>query len=209
MDGMEVARAAGYLLLHVFGLVTLSQIAVESGDARAALEYANEAQALYGRRAPESTMMLKVHRCLARAHSALGEHPEAFASLTRAHNLARETANRYMRACIDAQLGRHFLDTGDVSKAVAAFAATAPELGNLGAKYDVALVRLWHAEALWKRCMAGVATDRDKDVKLARSNAFEARRLFESMHASKRLDAVIELEKELESDAKSHPPTDA
>lgn len=208
LDGMEVARAAGYLLLHVNGLVTLSLVATEADDARTALEYAREAEALYGRRAPESATMLAVYRARARAHAALGQHTEAYEVLTRGHALARETGNTYAQTVIEAQMGRHHLATGDTTKAAEMLQATASALGNMSAKYDVALVRLWYAEVLWKRCLAGISDDRARDIRLARSNAFESRRLLEAMHAQKHLAEVAALEQEWKDDAPSHPPTD-
>lgn len=208
LDGMEVARAAGYLLLHVNGLVTLSLVASEADDARAALDYAREAEALYGRRAPESAMMLSVTRAMGRAYAALGEYQQAFEVLGRGQSLARETGNPYMQHVIEAQTGRLLLITGDTTKAASTLESTAASLGNLGAKYDVALVRLWYAEVLWKRCLAGISEDRAKDIRLARSNAFEARRLLESMHAEKHLAELSALEEEWKDDAPSHPPTD-
>jgi tetratricopeptide (TPR) repeat protein len=205
---MEVARAAGYLLLHVTGLTILSQVALEADDPRAALEYAREADALYGRRAPESAMMLRIFRCIADAHSAMAQHPQAFEVLKRAHALARETGNLYSQQVIEAQLGRHYLRTGDSSKAAEVLEAAAAELGDLGAKYDIAMVRFWYAEVLWKRCMAGISDDRAKDIKRARSNVFEARRLLESMQAANRLKEVAALEEEFRNDAPSTPPSD-
>jgi len=194
LDAMEAARAAGFVRRHVQGVFCLAQISHDRGQGREALETLREAEALYGRLAPESDMMLELHATIGRTQDLLGQTGEAFERLTQAQNLARETGNEYARQVVNGYLGDHFRRRGEEEKAAELLTRSARELGALGAKYDVARARLWLAELLGGARMARSLEDRHREVKLARSNAFEARRLFELMGAAPRLAECDEVE---------------
>ncbi len=187
---MEVARAAGFVHLHVQGLLAVAHVALESGRAQEALEVLREADGLYARIAPEGPTMVQIQAALGRAHYALGDHATGFERFTRAHNLARETGNVYDKHRVDTEMGRHFARTGAEDKAATILSKAAAELGALGAKYDVAVTRLAFAQLLVDTKRARSAEERARETKLARSNLFEARRLLESMGATSRLAEV-------------------
>ena len=198
LDAMEVSRAAGFVRRHVEGLVLLGRIGREQGRFGAALELLREAEALYGRMAPESAVMIQVHSEIGRTVDAMGDATQAFERLMRAHNLARETGNDYERHRIDSYLGRHFRGKGDVDKAADVLARAAAELGSLGAKYDVAQSRLWYAELLVASAAQASGEGRKRAMKLARSNVFEARRLLEPLEATRRLQECAAVESHLQ-----------
>ncbi|UCE02889.1 MAG: tetratricopeptide repeat protein [Candidatus Latescibacterota bacterium] len=193
LDAMEVARAAGYVRRQVQGLLLLGGIAFDAGELDEALESLKQAEAVYAPIAPESSLMVQIQAAIGRVLDARKESAEAFERLMRALNLARETGNVYERHRIDSYLGVHFGREGEQEKAAGVLSQAASELGGLGAKYDVAVTRLWFAQLLAnRRPMA--AADRQREMKLARSNLFEARRLFEPMGAEPRLAEVREAE---------------
>lgn len=187
LDAMEVARAAGFVHLHVRGLLVVAQVGLEAGRAQEALETLREAESLYTRLAPEGPTMVQIQIALGRAHDALGDNATAFERFTRAHNLARETGNVFDRHRVDAAMGRHFAATGAEDKAATILSKAAAELGTLGAKYDVAVTRLAFALLLVDTKRARSAEERARETKLARSNLFEAKRLLETMGAKPRL----------------------
>ncbi len=197
MDAMEVARAAGFVRLHVQGLLVLGTVALESEQPKEALEFLREAENLYTRHAPESPMMVQIQARLGRAYDALGEKTTAFERLMRAHNLARETGNIYDRHRIDSYLGEHYVRSGAEDKAATLLSKAAADLGTLGAKYDVAVTRLRFAQLLIGSSRERSAEERARETKLARSNLFEARRLLEAMGAASRLAEVAALEARL------------
>lgn len=197
LDAMEVARASGYVRLRVEGLLLLGFVALETGRAPEALEPLREAEALYGRLAPESPTMVSIQATLGRVHDALGDGPAAAERLLRAHNLARETGDVYERHRIDCFLGQHFARSGAEDKATSLLSKAAAELGALGAKYDVAVARLRFAELLVGTARPRSAEERARESKLARSNLFEARRLLQAMGATSRLAEVAALETRL------------
>jgi tetratricopeptide (TPR) repeat protein len=201
LDAMEGARAAGYVRRHAQGLLSLAHASSERGQPRQALESLREAEALYGRIAPESNLMLQVHALAGRIHDALGETPEGFDRLMRAHATARETGNELERHTIDSLLGDHFRRRGEEDKAAELLTRAARELGELGAKFDVARCRLALAKLLGDAHMARSLEDRQREMKLARSNLFEARRLFELMGAAPRVVECDELGQRVERPA--------
>ncbi len=194
---MEVARAAGFVRLQVEGLVTTSGVLCEADQGREALEAAQEAEALYARLAEKSDCMVRVHAALGRAQGRLGNAEAAFDHLMRACNLAREIGNDYERHRVESVLGLHFRSTGDPDKAATVLSQAASDLGGLGAKYHVAVARLDFADLLAETSRTRQANERGREVKLARSNLFEARRLFEGMGAESRLEQVTQLETRL------------
>jgi tetratricopeptide (TPR) repeat protein len=198
LDAMEAARSAGYVRRHVEGLVSLAQLAHDRGQAREAMELLREAEVLYGRLAPESNVMLQIHLLAGRVHDLLGETPEAFDRLMRAHSIARETTTDIDRHVIDSFLGDHFRRRGEQEKAAELLTRASRDLGELGAKFDVARARLSLAKLLSEARMARNLEDRQREIKLARSNLFEARRLFELMGANPRLAECLALEAKLE-----------
>lgn len=198
LDAMEAARSAGYVRRHVEGLISLAQLAHDRGQARESMELLREAEALYGRLAPESNVMLQVNLLVGRVHDLLGETPEAFDRLMRAHSIARETTTDIDRHIVDSFLGEHFRRRGEQEKAVELLTRSSRDLGELGAKFDVARARLWLARLLSEARMARTLEDRQREIKLARSNLFEARRLFELMGANPRLAECLELEAKFE-----------
>jgi tetratricopeptide (TPR) repeat protein len=190
LDAMEVARAAGFVHLHVLGLLAVAGVGLEAGRAHEALETLHEAEGLYARIAPEGPAMIQIQIALGRAHDALGDPTAAFERFTRAHNLARETGNVYDKLRVDVAMGRHFARTGDEDKAATILSQAAAELGALGAKYDVAMTRLAFAQLLVDSKRARTADELARETKLARSNLFEARRLLETIGATSRLAEV-------------------
>ena len=116
----------------------------------------------------------------------------------RAHNVARETGNVYDRHRVDGIMGHHFAITGAEDKGATLLAKAAADLGSLGAKYDVAVTRLWFARLLIETQRQRSHEERTREAKLARSNLFEARRLLESMGAASRLADVAALETRLQ-----------
>jgi tetratricopeptide (TPR) repeat protein len=198
LDSMEAARSAGYLRRHVHGLLQLAQIAHDRGQGAEAMELLREAEALYGRVAPESNLMLQVHVLTGRVHDLQGETAEAFDRLMRAHGTARETGNDLERHVVDSFLGDHFRRRGEEEKAAELLTRAARDLGELGAKFDVARARLSLAKLLSDARMARSLEERQREMKLARSNLFEARRLFELMGAVPRLCECAELEARLQ-----------
>jgi len=199
LDAMEVARAAGFVRWHVEGLLRLATVALVAARAREALEFLHEAESFYAGVAPESSLMVQVLSAVGRAHNALGEPAPAFEWLMRAHNLARETGNHYERYRIDGWLGLHFRHSGEDDKALAVLSQAAADLGAQGAKHDVALTRLALARTLLDR-RGSHATERHRELRLARSNLFEARRLLAAMGARTRLAELDELEARLQHD---------
>ncbi len=197
LDAMEVARAAGFVRLQVEGLALLALAAVESKHAREALDFLREAEALYSRLAPESPTMVQIQALFGRAHDLAGEPAPALERLMRAHNLARETGNVYDRHRIDSCLGLHYASQGAEDKAAGLLSKAAAELGSLGAKYEVAVARLRFAQLLVGTNRVRGAAERARETKLARSNLFESRRLFEAMGAASRLAEVAALESRL------------
>ncbi len=197
LDAMEAARSAGYLRRQVQGMVALAQLAYDRGQAREAMELLRECETLYGRLAPESSVMLQVHLLTGRVHDLQGETTEAFDRLMRAHSIARETASDVERHVVDSFLGDHFRRRGEEEKSVELLTRASRDLGELGAKFDVARARLSLAKLLCDARMARNLEDRQREVKLARSNLFEARRLFELMGANPRLAECLELETRL------------
>lgn len=206
LDGMEAARAAGFVRRHVQGLVLLAQIAHDRGQARHAMENLREAEALYGRLAPESNVMLQIHVLVGRTHDLLGETAEAFDRLMRAHAIARETGSELERHTVDSFLGDHFRRRGEEEQAAELLTRAARDLGALGAKFDVARSRLGLARLLSDARMARTLEDRQREMKLARSNLFEARRLFELMGAAPRLAECLELEQRLQPEKPAAAP---
>lgn len=194
---MEVARAAGFVLLQVDGLVALANAEVDAGRANEALECAQEAEALYARRAERSDCMVQIQSALGRAHGALGNTQAAFEHLVRASNMARETDNAYERHRVESLLGFHFRRSGETDKAAGVLSQAAADLGGLGAKYFVAVTRLGFADLLAETSRTRDRVERGREIKLARSNLFEARRLFEGMGADARIEQVSELENRL------------
>lgn len=197
-DAMETARAAGFLRRQVQGLLCTAWVTVDRGEADAALESLRQAEALYGRVAPESNVMLQVHVCTARAYDLRGETAEAFDHFMRANNIARETASEIERHVVDSHLGEHFRARGEEEKAADLLTRAARELGALGAKFDVARARLGLARLLCDARMARTLEDRQREIRLARSNLFEARRLFELLGASPRLTECVELDAKMQ-----------
>lgn len=200
LDALEVARASGFVRLHVEGLLLLAQVALEAGRPQDALEPLREAETLYGRLAPESTTMVFIQATLGRAQDELGDAADAYVHLMRAHNLARETGNIYDRHRIDSLLGQHFARAGAADKAANLLSRAAAELGTLGAKYDVAVARLRFAQLLAGTASARTPEERGREMKLARSNLFEARRLLQAMGATARLAEVAALEARLQQE---------
>ena len=198
LDATETARAAGFLLRHVQGLVALAQLARARGQGREAMESLREAEALYGRVAPESNTMLQIHLLVGRAHDQLGDTADAFDRMMRAHSIARETGNELERQVVDSFLGDHFRRRGEEEKASELLSRAARDLGTMGAKYDVARARLSLAALLGEARMARSPEDRQRELRLARSNLFEARRLFELMGAAPRLAQCTALEARLQ-----------
>jgi len=206
LDAMEGARAAGFLRRQVQGLMAMAQVAIERGQPREALEQLRAAEAHYGRVAPESSCAIHLLVTAARAHDRLGEHPEAFDRFMRASGLARETGCEVERHIIDSQLGEHFRVRGEEEKAVELLTRSARELGELGAKFDVARARLWLSRLLCDAHMARSLEERQREVKLARSNLFEARRLFELLDARGLLAECTELEARLQPERPATAP---
>lgn len=198
LDAMEVARAAGFVRHHVEGLLLLGRVGREQGKHDAALEALHEAEALYGRIAPESALMVQVHSEIGQILDRAGESNQAFERLMRAHNLARETGNDYERHRIDSVLGLHFRRKGDSEKAANVISRAAAELGSLGAKYDVGQARLWYSELLVELAIRTGGEAKQKSLKLARSNIFEARRLLEPLGAARRLEECAAVESHLQ-----------
>jgi tetratricopeptide (TPR) repeat protein len=198
LDAMETARSAGYLRRQVQGLLQLAHIAFDRGQSQEAMQALNEAEVLYGRLAPESSLVLQIHVLAGRVHDQLGETAEAFDRLMRAHSTARETGNDLDRHIVDSLLGDHFRRRGEEEKAAELLTRAARDLGTLGAKFEVARARLSLAKLLAEARMAHSLEDRQREIKLARSNLFEARRLFEIMRAEPRLAECSELESRLQ-----------
>jgi len=197
LDAMEGARSAGFLRRQVQGMLALAQLAFDRGQARESMDLLREAEALYGRLAPESSVMLQAHVLTGRVHDLQGETTEAFDRLMRAHSIARETASDVERHIVDSFLGDHFRCRGEEEKAAELLTRAARGLGELGAKFDIARARLSLAKLLADARMARTLEERQREMKLARSNLFEARRLFELMGANPRLAECIELEQRL------------
>lgn len=141
--------------------------------------------------------MLQAHVLTGRVHDLQGETTEAFDRLMRAHSIARETASDVERHIVDSFLGDHFRCRGEEEKAAELLTRAARDLGELGAKFDIARARLSLAKLLADARMARTLEERQREMKLARSNLFEARRLFELMGANPRLAECIELEQRL------------
>ena len=203
LDAMEVARAAGFVRWQSEGLLLLGNVAQSSGRPRDALEFLHEAETFYGRVAPESSLIVQVLAALGRAHDMLGAPALAFEKYMRAHNLARETGNHFERHRIDALLGQHFWQGGSDDKALAVLSKAAADLGALGAKHEVALTRLALARVLLEP-HAQRPEERPRELRLARSNLFESRRLLTGMGARLRLAELEKLETRLQQ---SHAPS--
>jgi hypothetical protein len=82
----------------------------------------------------------------------------------------------------------------------------ARDLGTLGAKFDVAGARLSLAKLLSQARMARSLEERQREMKLARSNLFEAKRLFENMGAAPRVAECAELESRLQPERPAAAP---
>jgi tetratricopeptide (TPR) repeat protein len=206
LDAMEAARAAGYLRRQVQAQICLALIAFDRGQPREALELLHESESLYARPAPESNLMLQLHVAAGRVHDGLGEVPEAFDRLMRAHNLARETGNELDRHVVDSFLGEHFRARGEEEKAAELLTRAARELGTLGAKWDVARARFSLAHLLADAHMARTLEERQREMKLARSNLFEAKRLFELLGAMPRLEECRALDVKLQPERPAAAP---
>jgi tetratricopeptide (TPR) repeat protein len=206
LDCVEAARSAGYVRRHVQGLLQLARLASDRGQSREAMELLREAEALYGRAAPESGLMLHIQLLAGRVHDLQGETAEAFDRLMRAHATARETGNDLERHVIDSLLGDHFRRRGEEEKAVELLTRAARDLGTLGAKFDVAGARLSLAKLLSQARMARSLEERQREMKLARSNLFEAKRLFENMGAAPRVAECAELESRLQPERPAAAP---
>jgi tetratricopeptide (TPR) repeat protein len=198
LDAMEAARAAGYVRLHVEGLALVGQLSLELNRADEALEFLREAETLYTHLSPESSTMVQIQFTMGRALEMQGEHTAAVERLMRAHNVARETGNVYDRSRVDGLMGQHFAITGAEDKGATLLAKAAADLGSLGAKYDVAVTRLWFARHLIESQRRRSHEERTRENKLARSNLFEARRLLEAMGAQSRLAEIATLESRLQ-----------
>lgn len=194
---MEVARAAGFMLLQVEALVVLANLTTDTGRASEALELAQEAEALYRRIAPRSDTMVHVQAALGRALGALNDSEAAHEHLMDASRLAQESGNAYERHRIESLLGHHFRGIGETDKAASVLSQAAADLGGLGAKYHVAITRLDFADLLAETSRNREPDERGRELKLARSNLFEARRLFEGMGAEMRIQQVSALESRL------------
>jgi hypothetical protein len=142
--------------------------------------------------------MLQIQVLAGRVHDLQGETAEAFDRLMRAHATARETANDLDRHIVDSFLGDHFRRRGEEEKAAELLTRAARDLGELGAKYAVARTRLSLAKLLSDARMARSLEERQREMKLARSNLFEARRLFELMGAAPHIAECAALEARLQ-----------
>jgi tetratricopeptide (TPR) repeat protein len=198
LDAMEAARSSGFLRRQVQAQLCLAHVAFERGQSREALELLRGAESLYSRPAPESNLMLQINLLAGRVHDAAGEVPEAFDRLMRAHNLARETGNELERHVVDSFLGEHFRSRGEEEKAADLLTRAARELGTLGAKWDIARARFSLARLLADARMARTLEDRQREMKLARSNLFEASRLFELLGSVPRVEECRALEARLQ-----------
>jgi hypothetical protein len=118
--------------------------------------------------------------------------------MMRAHSIARETGNELERHVVDSFLGDHFRRRGEQEKALDLLTRAARDLGTMGAKYDVARARLSLATLLAGARQARDTEERQREMRLARSNLFEARRLFELMGAPPRLAQCAALEAHLQ-----------
>ena len=198
LDAMEAARAAGLLRRQVQGVLCLALVAHDRDQHQEGLDMLRGAESLYARPAPESNLMLQLHVAAGRMHDGQGDVPEAFDRLMRAHNLARETGNEFERHVVDSHLGEHFRKRGEEEKAAELLTRAARDLGALGAKWDIARTSYSLAMLLADAHMARTLQDRQREMKLARSNLFEAHRLFELLGAAPRLAACQELESKLQ-----------
>lgn len=198
LDAMEAARAAGYVRLHVEGLLLVGRMTLEMGQAKEAIESLREAETLYTHLSPESSLMVQIQFTIGRGLEMSGEHTAGVERLMRAHNVARETGNHYDRYRVDGLMGQHFAITGAEDKGATLLSKAAADLGSMGAKYDVAVTRLWFARHLIEAQRQRSLEERARETKLARSNLFEARRLLEAMGAKKRLEEVAALETRLQ-----------
>jgi tetratricopeptide (TPR) repeat protein len=198
LDAMEAARAAGFLRRQVQAQLCLAHVAFERGQTGEALGLLRDAESMYSRPAPESNWMLQMNLLAGRVHDAAGEVPEGFDRLMRAHNLARETGNDLERHVVDSYLGEHFRGRGEEEKAAELLTRAARELGTLGAKWDIARARFSLAHLLADAHMARTLEERQREMKLARSNLFEASRLFELLGAAPRLAECRALEAKMQ-----------
>jgi DNA-binding SARP family transcriptional activator/tetratricopeptide (TPR) repeat protein len=93
-EARRVGNQIGRQATEIYGLILLSDIAREDGDATAALAHATAARELTkGTQVQVATCV--VHRALAAAYEALGEHWQAVAYYRIAHRLAATVRSRY------------------------------------------------------------------------------------------------------------------
>ena len=107
---------------------------------------------------------------------------------------------------VDSFLGDHFRRRGEEEKAADLLSRAARDLGTLGAKYDVARARLSLAALLGEAHHGRSGEERKRELRLARSNLFEARRLFELMAAGPRLVQCTALEARLQPERPTPAP---
>jgi len=206
LDAMETARSAGYVRRHVQGLLQLAHVAHARGQGREAQELLNEAETLYARLAPESGLLLHANLLMGRAYDQQGDTAKAFDYLMRAHATARETGNDLERHVVDSLLGEHFRRRGEEEKAAELLTRAARDLGTLGAKFEIARTRLSLAKLLHEARMARSLEERQREMKLARSNLFEAHRLFDLMGAKPSVEDCRELEARLQPEKPATAP---